>query len=80
MTKFFQLIDLESGNVAGDFDTEDEMRSFLKDAQNRYESDQILDYGVAEMDESGHIYRAIQDLDLLSWIDAGRKTVDSAAD
>jgi len=47
MTKFFQLIDLESGNVAGDFDSEDEMRSFLMDAQNRYGSDQILDYGVA---------------------------------
>jgi hypothetical protein len=80
MNKFFQLIALESGNVTGDFGTEVEMRSFLKDARNRYGSDQILHYGVAEMDETGHIYRAIQNLELLSWIDEQPKAVDPAAD
>jgi hypothetical protein len=80
MTRFFQLINLPSGNVVGDFDTDKEAREFLATARNRYGTDQILDYGVAEMDETGHIYRAIQDLELLSWIDEGRKSVDSAAD
>lgn len=79
MARFFQLIDLSSGNVTGEFATSQEAQQFLI-AARRELGDEVLDYAVAEMDELGNVHRAIQEDELLTWIESGIQRIGSAAD
>lgn len=80
MARYFQLIELSSGNVTGEFSTTLEAQKFLARARRKFGEAEVLGYAIAEMDELGNIHRSFQDSDLLSWLEEGNKTIGSAAD
>jgi len=68
MNTFYQLIDLDSGNVISDFTNEESARNFLQNASSQYGEAVLEDYGLAKMTNLGDITEAFEGLQLKDWV------------
>ncbi len=79
MASFYQLIDLDSGNVTSDFSDEQEARAFLRNASHRYGENVLGNYGLAKMNDAGTIEVALEGSQLMDWVKRDHRTASSAA-